>query len=240
MRVALVGPLPPPSGGMANQTLQLGRLLSEEGIDVEVVQVNAPYRPAIIKSVKGLRAAFRLFPYLGKLWRAAGQADVVHVMANSGWSWHLFAAPAIWLGKWRRTPVVVNYRGGYAREFLQKQSTIVAFSLHRATMLVVPSGFLQAVFGEFNLKSEIVPNVVDCARFKPMGGIETRLPIILVARNLEPIYANDTAIRAFKRVRESVPEARMVVAGSGPEEAALKALVKELRLDGVVELTGGV
>ena len=30
--IGLVGPLPPPSGGMANQTLQLARLLDEAGL----------------------------------------------------------------------------------------------------------------------------------------------------------------------------------------------------------------
>jgi hypothetical protein len=33
LRVVLVGPLPPPSGGMANQTRQLARLLGESGAD---------------------------------------------------------------------------------------------------------------------------------------------------------------------------------------------------------------
>ncbi len=44
--VLLVGPLPPPSGGMANQTRQLKRLLEGEGVQVTLVQTNAPYRPA--------------------------------------------------------------------------------------------------------------------------------------------------------------------------------------------------
>jgi len=35
-RIAIVGPLPPPAGGMANQTLQLSRLLGEEGVYVAV------------------------------------------------------------------------------------------------------------------------------------------------------------------------------------------------------------
>jgi hypothetical protein len=39
-------------------------------------------------------------------------------MANSGWSWHLFAAPAIWLARLRGVPVLVNYRGGDAERFL--------------------------------------------------------------------------------------------------------------------------
>ena len=42
LKIALVGPLPPPAGGMANQTRQLGELLRGEGAEVEVVQVNAP------------------------------------------------------------------------------------------------------------------------------------------------------------------------------------------------------
>ena len=47
-RVLLVGPLPPPSGGMANQTRQLARLLEGEGCAVVLAQTNSAYRPAWI------------------------------------------------------------------------------------------------------------------------------------------------------------------------------------------------
>jgi hypothetical protein len=83
LKIGLIGPLPPPSGGMANQTRQLARLLAEAGMAVEVVQVNAPYRPGWIERVRGLRAMFRLLPYLVHLWRCAGRVDLFHVMANS-------------------------------------------------------------------------------------------------------------------------------------------------------------
>src|SRR5204863_2078818 len=53
--VGLVGPLPPPSGGMANQTRQLARLLGECGLTVELVQVNAPYRPEWVGHLRGIR-----------------------------------------------------------------------------------------------------------------------------------------------------------------------------------------
>ena len=85
LKIALIGPLPPPSGGMANQTRQLAGLLTQEGASVELIQVNKPYWPFWIGRIKGLRAAFRLLPYLLHLWRAAGSADVLHIMANSGW-----------------------------------------------------------------------------------------------------------------------------------------------------------
>ena len=63
LRIAIVGPLAPPSGGMANQTCQLARLLRQEGIYVEVVQVNMPYWPAWAGRIPILRAPFRLVPY---------------------------------------------------------------------------------------------------------------------------------------------------------------------------------
>lgn len=105
---------------MANQTRQLAALLQQEGLRVEVVPVNAPYRPAWIERVTGVRALFRLAPYLLALWRVAGRTRLLHVMANSGWSWHLFATPAIWIASLRGIPIVVNYRGGEAAAFLQR------------------------------------------------------------------------------------------------------------------------
>ena len=89
LRLAIVGPLPPPAGGMANQTRQLAELLRAERVDVTVVQLNAPYRPRFVGRLRGIRALFRLMPYLLSLWRAAGRVDLFHIMANSGWSWHL-------------------------------------------------------------------------------------------------------------------------------------------------------
>jgi hypothetical protein len=51
LRVGLVGPIPPPNGGMAMQTQQLARLLRTENIDVLQVTTNPPYRPAWIGRV---------------------------------------------------------------------------------------------------------------------------------------------------------------------------------------------
>ncbi len=131
---------------MANQTRQLAELLEREGAKVTLVQTNAPYRPRFIASIRGVRGLFRLVPYVLRLWRVTGQVDVVHVMANSGWSWHLCAAPAIWIAHWRRVPAVVNYRGGEADTFLARSGATVRRTLQRSAALIVPSGFLKEVF----------------------------------------------------------------------------------------------
>lgn len=240
LRVCLVGPLPPPAGGMANQTRQLARLLADEGAQVDLVQVNAPYRPAWIGRVRGLRAAFRLVPYLWRLWRSVAHADVVHVMANSGWSWHLFAAPAVRVSAWRGTPVVVNYRGGEAGPFLQRAASAVRSTMNRASALLVPSGFLQEVFARHGMAARVVPNIVDLQRFRPRddAGGHGDGPQLMIARNLEAIYGIDTALRAFAQVLQRHPDARLAVAGTGPLLADLQALARSLGIEARVRFTG--
>ena len=122
-RIAMVGPLPPPSGGMANQTRQLAELLRARrgaggsGADQSTLS-SSLRRPPSRRS-----ALFRWCRTSLRLWRAFGRCTLVHVMANSGWSWHLFAAPAIWIAHRQRVPVVVNYRGGETRSSSSRDSS---------------------------------------------------------------------------------------------------------------------
>lgn len=237
VRIGLVGPLPPPSGGMANQTRQLANLLKQEGAEVEIVQVNAPYRPQWIGKVKGVRALFRLIPYLLRMWRVAGQVQLFHVMANSGWAWHLFAAPAVWIGWLRRKPVIINYRGGEAASFFDRQFAWVSPTLTRATTVVVPSTFLEAVFNKRQVAVEIVPNVIDLSRFFPAPQKPGEFHLI-VTRNLEDIYDIPTALRAFAIVRQQLPGAKLTVAGSGPKLADLQRLCDGMGIASSVCFTG--
>jgi glycosyltransferase involved in cell wall biosynthesis len=240
-QVCIVGPLPPPSGGMANQCEQLVRLLRSDGVRVELVCSNAPYRPAWTGHVPVLRAGFRLLPYLLRLWPAVGRADVVHLFANSGWAWHLFAQPVLWLAGLRGTPVIVNYRGGYADSFLARAPGHVLRSLRRVALRVTPSPFLQRVFAKYGMGAEVVPNIIDLTRFEPVPLRDFGdAPHLVVARNLEPIYDIPTAIRALLHVRRRFAGATLTIAGSGPELGRLQALVTELKLDAAVSFSGRV
>ncbi|MFA9217697.1 MAG: glycosyltransferase [Sphingomonadaceae bacterium] len=228
LRIGLVGPLPPPAGGMANQTAQLAALLRAGGARVETVATNAAV-PRLLAGVWGVRALARLLPLLWQLWRCAGRVDLFHVMANSGWSWHLHAAPAIWIGRLRGIGVLVNYRGGEAASFMAAQHWLVRPTLRRAHAVLVPSGFLAAVFARYELACQVLPNIIDLHRFQPAppAAPSTR-PQILVARHLEAIYDYASAIRAMVLVREQLPQARLVLCGTGHAEAALRQLAREL------------
>jgi glycosyltransferase involved in cell wall biosynthesis len=237
-KIVVVGPLPPPAGGMANQTRQLTELLRSAEADVTLVQTNAPYRPAWIGRIPAVRAGFRLVPYLWSLWQTLGQGKVMHLMANSGWAWHLFAAPAIWIAWFRGVPVVVNYRGGEAAEFLAISKGGVKFSMRQVARLIVPSAFLQEVFGRFGMAATIVPNIIDLARFHPRDTRCSDSVHLVVARNLEPLYDNATALRAFQIVLAQCPGARLTIAGSGPDEQRLRQLATELGVGDAVRFAG--
>lgn len=240
LHLGLIGPAPPPNGGMAMQTEQLARLLREEGLQVTQVATNAPYRPAWVEYVPGLRALCRLFPYLWAVWRLAGKADVIHLMANSGWSWQLFAAPVLWLAPLRRCPVIVNYRGGEAGSYFERAWRRVKPSLRRATLVVVPSGYLQAVFSEFGQATRVIPNIVDLNLFRPSpSAAPGNTPFTLViTRNLEPIYGIGTALQALAQTLPAMPGTRLRIAGSGPQEGELRAQASALGIGDAVEFTG--
>ena len=54
------------------------------------------------------------------------------------------------------------------------------------------------------------------------------------------IYGIDTAIKAFKLVQNRVPNAKLVIAGSGPEKQNLMNLSQSLGLESNIELVGRV
>ena len=239
--VCIVGPLPPPSGGMANQCEQLLRLLQAEGVQAELVRTNAPYRPALVGHIPVLRAGFRMLPYLVALWRGVGRAQVVHVLANSGWAWHLLAAPALLMARWRGVPAIVNYRGGQADEFFARSPRFVLRLLAGASQRVTPSAFLLRVFRKHGLGAEVIPNIIDLSRFKPGAVRPLQGPLhLIVTRNLEAIYDIPTALQAFALVRAQHPSAKLTVAGSGPDLTALRELAARLGLADAVDFAGRI
>ncbi|REL33978.1 glycosyltransferase family 4 protein [Thalassotalea euphylliae] len=236
--VAIVGPLPPPAGGMANQTKQLASFLEAEGLKVTVVQVNPPYQPKWAGKIPMFRAFVRLIQYQRALKKQLADVDVVHIMANSGWSWHLFAAPAIKVAKRLNKAVVLNYRGGYAADFFAKSWSSVRKTMDLVDDIVVPSSFLQDVFQQYGKQSRVIPNVLNQARFNPESRQASMKPRVIVTRNLEEIYDVETSIRVFAGILQAFPGAELKVAGTGPELSALEQLSKSLGISEHVEFLG--
>ena len=115
LRVAIVGPLPPPAGGMANQTRAAGRAAAWRGRAASSsCRPTRRIGPAWIGGLRGVRALSACRPTSCGCGGPSARRDVVHVMANS----RLVMAPVRGardrVARLRGVPVVVNYRGGEA------------------------------------------------------------------------------------------------------------------------------
>ena len=90
----------------------------------------------------------------------------------------------------------------------------------------------------------MVPNIIDFSRFFALneaGAPECGLAqSLLVARNLERIYDNATALQAFKIIHDALPLSHLTIAGTGPELARLTELTHTLGLKQAVTFTGRV
>jgi len=222
--VVLVAPTPPPYGGMALQAEALQCNLAREGTEAILVSTT-PFLPRFLARVPGLRTFIQTVIYLLVLLRWLPRTKVVHVLAASRWYFFLRVVPAVLLGRLFACRVVLNYRGGAAPSFFSKWKRLVHPILRRVAVIVVPSRFLERLFQEHGFQARIIPNLIDLARFHYKRRSVLR-PYLLVSRNLEPVYDVQTALRAFERIKQRYPAARIDVVGSGSQEAQLKNWVQ--------------
>lgn len=90
--------------------------------------------------------------------------------------------------------------------------------------------------GAHSSVSVVVPGV----EIVPAPVAKTSFPQVLYLGRLRPYKSVDVLIKAAGRVVQKVPNLKVVIAGSGEDEARLKALVARLHLERVVTFTGRV
>ena len=83
-------------------------------------------------------------------------------------------------------------------------------------------------------------NAIDHERLHPTGRPKAPVPTIGYFGRLKKYKSVDHVIRAFARVREEIPEARLVMIGRGDFREELERLARELGVSDGVEFTGFV
>src|SRR5437867_1900190 len=111
----------------------------------------------------------------------------------------------------------------------------VVHSLRRKTLKRA-----DAVTVESQAPDLIHPNVVvirpgiDIDQFRPRQAGEPKAGRVIGVGRLLPRKGFDVLIRAIARVSRWVPSVHLLLVGSGPEESSLRALVRQLEIDGSV------
>lgn len=172
----------------------------------------------------------------------------------------LYAAPVV--RRLGETPLVVHFHGPWADESRVEGAGRLAAGLkhrlersvyRRAARCIVLSGaFRDVLHQRYAVPAErirVVPGGVDAARFaiaEPPRAARERLgwdpdrPTVLAVRRLRRRMGLEDLIEAMDTVRQAVPEALLLVAGSGPLAPDLQARIDAAGLGAHVRLLGFV
>lgn len=231
VRVCIVAPSLDILGGQAVAARALlDRLREVPSLDVDFLPHN-PRLPGPLRAlqrVKYVRTVATSSAYVGSLLARLGRYDVVHLFSAAYWSFLLAPLPALLVGRAKGRRVVLNYHSGELEDHLRRWPRSTAY-MRRADAIVVQSDYLVDVFARFGMRARAIHNFVD-ADAQPWRRRAPLRPLFLANRNFQKHYNVASVLRAFALVRERVPEARLAVAGDGPERDALHALARELGL----------
>jgi len=203
------------------------------GVRVAGRSVRVPYRGTVAPiapmptSIVAIRRVF-----------GGWHPDVVHVHepltpSTSMWATLASDAPVVatfhaWLDRSR----LLELSAPLLRPVVQRIRTPIAVSEAAAS-------FLATAFPDLAERVEVVPNGVDLAAFANVD--PAPLPegrrIVWVHR-LDPQKGFATMLAAFERIADAMPDARLIVAGDGPQRDLVERLAEPAR--GRVQLLGAV
>jgi sugar transferase (PEP-CTERM/EpsH1 system associated) len=192
-------------------------------------------------------------------WNAAGRAgevlrrigpDVVHTH-QAGALWYVGGAarragiPVIhtehgnhlgrtgsWLARWRRS-WLWWLAGRHARKFICVSAEIARELTARR---IVPQD-----------KVCVLPNGIDTDKFSARAdavgvrrslGIAPQAPVVGTVGRLSEVKRQDLLLQGFARLKQRLPEARLLLVGDGPMRGPLEQLASELRLRDSVHFAG--
>jgi len=235
IRLLLVAPALRILGGQAVQAnYLLEHLRREPNFEVSFVPHN-PRLPGplrLLQRIKYVRTLVTSFVYCINLLLQVPRHDIVHTFSASYLSFLLAPAPAILIARLFGKKVILNYRSGEAEDHLRTWPRTSVPIMRLADELIVPSQYLIDVFARFGLRATAVSNIIDPDLFK-FQERKPLLPIFLSNRNLYPLYNVACVLRAFAKIQQRFPEARLIIAGDGSQRPMLESLACELKLQNV-------
>ncbi len=249
-------------GGSEGQALVLAQALIRRGHEVAVVTQKLPGLPGY-EDVTGIPVYREIRP-VGRrsivygisyalssalaLLRHRRQSQVIHVH-------HLYldAFLAALLGPVVRRPVIAKVAcGGYVGDMARLKQTRLAGLLFAGTrrvdrIIAVSSQIQEELIHDRYAPERIIriPNGVDTDRFRPVRNREAAKralglqgKIVLFVGRLDPQKGLRHLLEAWTAVVAQRPDTRLLLLGTGPQEAELMRLAEELRVSSHVDFLG--
>ena len=244
----------PVKGGMENYVLALCRRLRESaGVDAQILATSPGRRTqrTTIEGVPTIKAArlataastplsLALAPWLRRM-----QPDMVHlhVPYPVGELAYLLTTP--------RTPMVMTYHSDVVRQrtLLRAYGPALDLVLRRARVIMATSPQYKASspwLRRHRARCRIVPLGIDQQRFRHPAAATLTLAQTLRARYGPNLLHSHGVFRYYKGLRYLIealallPEGRLLLTGTGPEETALREQVAAAGLAARVHFAGAV
>ena len=247
------GIFPPESGGPATYSKTLLDMLPQHGIEVTVL----PFRSAR-KWPKGIRHVVYFFSVL----RESFSHDVVY--AQDPVSVGLPSALATFIS---RKPLILKIVGDYAWEqatarfkytdtieqFQKAELPFIIGTLRsierwvasRAVRIVVPSKYLARIVSQWDVPKKKITVIYNGIETEAVGLkqvirglLRFRGKLLVTVGRLVPWKGIDVLIRVHKKLLQTQKDLKLLIIGSGPEQARLEQLTHDLELDDNIIFTG--
>jgi glycosyltransferase involved in cell wall biosynthesis len=263
MKILLAADIfPPQTGGPATYVVTLANELTKRGDKVSIVSLNSNSDKSVVRCLlfvvcwKG--KTLRYLHYLWLLLKHAKNCDVIYAMGpvNSG-------LPALIAGRLRRKKVVVKVVGDYAWEqgvqrfgvkndieSFQKEKNlpwqvkhlrnIERYVVCKSDMVIVPSKYLKRLITDWGCgwhHVQVVCNAVQLMKVEAIKKPDTERWIVSVAR-LVPWKGIKTLIEVIAELKIKIPQIKLKIIGSGPEQDKLNLQVTGDQLQDCVEFLG--
>lgn len=259
VKVLIAAPLYPPEiGGPATHAVLVERELPSRGHTVETLPFSR---------VRHLPRVVRHAVYALILWRRARYADVIYVLDPVSVGLPAYVA-ALLSGTPYVLRIGGDYAWEQGVQRFGIEETLDAFLLRktypfvvdllrtvqsrvarRARALVAPSNYLAGVATHWGVdRSHIVvaysaPEAMPQhtrAEARRMLGIHEDVFLVVSAGRLVPWKGYEALIEGFSMATRNMPQAKLVIAGDGPERGTLMDMLHRLSLSGKVHLIGSV
>lgn len=189
------------------------------------------------------------------VWRRAIQAVVRHHRRSPFDLLHAFwldepGLAAVIAGTLLRRPVVASAAGGEMVYFPELQygtwgsplrRFIVRFVLRRATLVTAGSAYLRDLClarGAPAGRTRLAPLGVDVQHLRPGEAPAWAYPTVVQAASLVPVKDQELLLTVLARIREKLPAVRLLLAGDGPLQPALRERARQLGISGLVRWAG--
>jgi teichuronic acid biosynthesis glycosyltransferase TuaC len=238
---------------------QIQRIVRTGGVRPTVCFLDQNARKPFFEPPGGLQHVRRLpFPKLEKaksfLWKLALQQKVPWLRRPGSFDFDLihahFAYPDGWLARWigkkTDTPYIITGRGSDMLLYPCRSNFLdraVRNSIVDADMFVGVSESLCNVAVEMGLdpdKCRVQPDGYDQESFWWVPEVEGQRNrhSILFAGRLHRIKNVPSLLEALAMVKTTIPDAKLVIAGDGPQRKMLEDMIGQLKLNKDVSLVG--